>query len=382
MDGAALERRLIGLCRRRWWLHRWLDPLYARAARKGDLALVREDADRLGDAAQVARLQGRADAEDLAERAMARWQQLADGGDPEAAFRLAEAHRTGFGRPRNHWKALDHYRLALDRGHPEAAGRLQALEAGEPIVDGASEAKARQALLRAVYGEAAGARRARAAAASYRELRREGVGFRMAASLLIGAGALFAYVALDLFFFGLGAWRPDPARVAWGVVGRIHPPRGTGPGRAIPGWLRPDVRSVAFSVEDHIHERSGRFSLGDFRGRVVYLLVVDGRHPAVRECRPFMAHLAQGEDPAVAGFVLMIPSGLPMEDLGSYTQGFQWAFDFAPAIAEGPKGARPLGTLSRFPMNFVIDRQGRIRQRWLGWSEDLTRRAIQEALAE
>jgi len=33
-------------------------------------------------------------------------------------------------------------------------------------------------------------------------------------------------------------------------------------------------------------------------------------------------------------------------------------------------------------MNFVIDRQGRIRQRWAGFSEAITETALKGALAE
>jgi hypothetical protein len=33
-------------------------------------------------------------------------------------------------------------------------------------------------------------------------------------------------------------------------------------------------------------------------------------------------------------------------------------------------------------MNFVVDRQGRIRQRWAGWSRELSEAALSGALAE
>lgn len=382
MDTHGVTRGLVELCRRRWWLCGLLGPLYRHAERRGYKGLVRENAARLLEEAQVARLRGRDGAADLAGEALDRWEVLAGAGDPEGAWRLAEAHRTGFGRARHHWKAVEHYRLALDLGHPRAQARLQALEAGEPVDDSEEEAEARRALLRATYGEGEGIRRLRRAGEAAREMRREGIGFRASTVLLGIAGVLLAYLALDLYFFGLGAWRPDPSRVVWGIVGKVHPPKGMGLGKVLPGWLRPDARSVAFTVADAMREATGRRTLADYRGRVVYLLVVDGDHPMVREAAPALREMYHRRDPGFEGLVLMVPSGRPLEDVGSWNQGFQWAMEFAPAIAEGRKGVRPLGSMKVYPMNYVIDRQGRIRQAWAGWSQDLTERAVREALAE
>jgi len=382
LDTQGITRSLVALCRGRWWLRGLLGPLYRHAERRGYKTLVRENASRLLEEAQVARLQGREDAGDLAGAALDRWEALAAAGDAEGAWRLAEAHRTGFGRARHHWKAVEHYRLALDLGHPRAQGRLKALEAGEPVDAAEEEAEARRALLRSTYGEGEGARRLRRAGEAARDMRREGIGFRASAVILAAAGLLLGYLVLDVYFFGLGAWRPDPTRVVWGIVGKVHPPKGSGLGRVIPGWLRPDARSVTFTVSDFVGETSGRHTLADFRGRVVYLHVVDGDHPMVREAGPALREMYRRRDPAFAGFVLLVPSGRPLEDLSSWNQGFQWAMEFAPAIAEGRKGARPLGSMTVFPMNYVIDRQGRIRQAWAGWSAELTEKAVREALAE
>lgn len=379
MDASAPTGRLIRICARHWVLHRFLDPLYRRAEARGWDPLVRENAVRLLERAHVERLTGGGDALDLAGQAMDRFAVLAGRGDPEAAYHLAEAHRTGFGRPRNHWKALDHYRIAADLGHAEAPSRLRALQDGEPVEDDSFEAFGRKALLKATYAPDRGRRRVTSLAEGAREFHREGIGRRGAVALLGIALFLLGYLALDIYFFGMGAWRPDPGRVVWGLFGKIHPPRGSGVGRVLPGWLRPDARSVAFDVADVIHGRSGSFRLGDFQGKVVYLHLVDGHHPTVHEAVPYLRTLDDRRSADFESFILYVPAVERVKDVHS---AIQWALEIAPAVAPNSRAVRPLGTVSAFPANFVIDRQGRIRQRWTGFSEAITEEAIKGALAE
>ncbi|BDU73651.1 hypothetical protein METEAL_28250 [Mesoterricola silvestris] len=360
-------------------LHGFLDPLYRHAERRGCDALVRENALRLLERAHVERLTGGEEAPEAATKALDRYAVLAARGDADAAFQVAEAHRTGFGRPRNHWKALEHYRMALDLGHPEAPRRLRQLEEGEPVEDPAFEAFGRRALLRSTYAPDRGRRHVRSLAEGARELRREGVGRRGVRVLLGSALALGAYLALDIYFFGMGAWRPDPGRVVWGLFGKIHPPKGTGLGRVLPGWLRPYARSVTFELADVIHQRAGSYCLGDFQGKVVFLHLVDGRHPTIHEAVPYLRKLDARRGPDFESFILYVRR---LERAQDVHDALQWALEIAPAVAPNAKAVRPLGTVSTYPANFVIDRKGRIRQRWTGFSEALTEEAIQGALAE
>jgi len=379
LDTSGPTRRLTRLCSRHWLLHRFLDPLYRHAERRGYDPLVRENAERLLERAHVERLTGGAEAAEAAVAALDRFAVLAAKGDADAAFRVAEAHRIGFGRPRNHWKAIEHYQVALDLGHPEAELRLRQVQDGEAVDDASFEASGRAALLKATYAPDQGHRRARDLAETARELRREGVGHRGAMILLGLALAVFGYLALDIYFFGMGAWRPDPGRVVWGVFGKIHPPRGTGVGPVLPGWLRPDAGSVTFAVEDVIHGRGGSFRLADFRGKVVYLHVVDGHHPTVHEAVSYLRELDGRRSSDFESFILYVPF---MEKVKDVHFGIQWALEIAPAVATSAKAVRPLGAVTVFPANFVIDRKGRIRQRWTGFSEAITEEAIKGALAE
>ena len=377
MDTLAATRRLTRFCARHSLLQPLLAPLYRHARQRGYRDLVRENALRLLEQAHVEHLTGGPGAREVATQALDHFEHLAAQGDPEAALQVAEAHRTGFGRVRNHWKAVEHYQIAADLGHPEARLRLQQLQDGEAPDDG-REQFARQALLKATYGRTAG-RRSRELAERFQEIRREGIGLRATLAVLLAAAVILGYITLDMYFFGLGHWRPDPTRVVWGLVGKIHPVQGQGVGRVLPGWLRPDVRSVAFTQKDLIRDSSGRFSLGEFTGRPVFLHVVDGHHPMIAESVRYLRAL---EDRRVAGFecfVLYLPG---QEAVADANFGIQMATEIAPVLAESPRAVRPLGAIETFPMNFMIDRHGRIRQRWTGFSQDLTEQALAGALAE
>ena len=54
-------------------------------------------------------------------------------GDPDAAYRIGEALESGrLGGLKNITKALSFYKLAAQRGHPQAAARVAELEAQLP----------------------------------------------------------------------------------------------------------------------------------------------------------------------------------------------------------------------------------------------------------
>lgn len=72
------------------------------------------------------------------EAAVSLWRELADEGDPEAAFMLAEAHLKGPPAVADRAQALDRYRFAAGRGHVEAQFALgeQHMADGEALYPG------------------------------------------------------------------------------------------------------------------------------------------------------------------------------------------------------------------------------------------------------
>ena len=377
MDTFAATRFLTRFCARHTLLRGLLEPLYRHARHRGYKELVRENALRLLEEAHVEHLTGGSEVGALAGKALDHFEHLAGHGDPEAAYRLAEAHRTGFGRVRTHWLALEHFQKAADLGHPGARLRLQQIQDGE-VPDDGREQFARQALLKATYGRRPGQRH-RELAGRLQEIRQEGIGLRPTLAMLAAAGLILGYISLDVYFFGMGHWRPDPSRVVWGLFGKIHPVMGQGVGRVLPGWLRPDVRSVAFTRKDLIRDTEGSCRLGDFTGRPVFLHVIDGQHPMIVESVRFLRALEERRGDRYECLVVYITGH---EHVADANFGIQMATEIAPYLADGPRALRPLGAIETFPMNFMVDRHGRLRQRWTGFSPELIERSLAGALAE
>ncbi len=169
----------------------------------------------------------------------------------------------------------------------------------------------------------------------------------IAAAVLVGGGLLLAGVALTRGFFGGG---------------------GEGPAKGT------DVRQVAF------RDAAGqRHTLAEFQGKVVLVDVWATWCPPCRKSLPEVAELqrAGGERYAV----------LPI----SVDQG-GWG-DVQPFLAQNPQlgltaylpdgaGAlAPFDEIRGIPTTLIIDRQGRLVQRWSGYGEGMARRALEAALA-
>jgi hypothetical protein len=375
-------RGLIRLCASHWSLHRCLDSLYGLAVRRELADLIRADGLRLLEQAHVLELTGgahRNDVQDLAGRALDRFERLAGQGDADAAWRVAEAHRTGFGRPGNHWRALEGYDRAAALGHPLAAERRRALAEREPIADDSHDRFGRQALLKATYARTATQHQGQLLGHHWHGFRQEGMGLRASLGIFAVAALVLSYGLLDFYFLGLGHWRPDPTRVAWGLIGRIHPPREGSARRVLPGWLRPDARDVTYTEVDPVDCSSRVVRVAERPGRVVYLHVIDAQHPLLFESQAYLNDLQHRLGDRCDVCVLYLP-GLRRTDVA-----LAWIRELAglnAAYAHDPRGVRQLGTVDRFPMNFIIDRRGRIRQRWVGFSAALSDTALAAALAE
>jgi thiol-disulfide isomerase/thioredoxin len=168
----------------------------------------------------------------------------------------------------------------------------------------------------------------------------------VAAAVLIGGGLLLGGVVVTRGMFGGGS------------------------GGASTGT---DVSRVAFRDAEGHHR-----TLAEFKGKVVMVDVWATWCPPCRKSLPEVAELqrAGGERYVV----------LPISvDRGG------WA-DVRPFLAQNPQlrltaflpdGAKALdafGEIRGIPTTLIIDRQGRLVQRWSGYGEGMARRALDEAL--
>ena len=134
-----------------------------------------------------------------------------------------------------------------------------------------------------------------------------------------------------------------------------------------------DVSRVAFRDAEGNHR-----TLAEFKGKVVLVDVWATWCPPCRKSLPEVAEL-QG---AGGGSYVVLPISV---DRGG------WA-DVRPFLAGNPQlrltaylpdGAKALdafGEISGIPTTLIIDRQGRLVQRWSGYGEGMARRALDEAL--
>jgi hypothetical protein len=188
-----------------------------------------------------------------------------------------------------------------------------------------------------------------------------------------------SYLGLDFYFMGLGQWRPDPSRVAWGVIGKIHPPRSASVHRVLPGWLRPDASSVAFREQPAWDEAPALMGVSRFRGKPVVLHVLGGGRPLLHECQDYFRALKLRMAGTAEVHLILLAGSAPERPLVGWTAE---CTGLMLATPEGSRSLRPLGEMREFPMTFVLDRRGRIRQRWVGFGEALTEEALRGALAE
>jgi thiol-disulfide isomerase/thioredoxin len=166
------------------------------------------------------------------------------------------------------------------------------------------------------------------------------------AALLVGGGLLLGGVALVRGVFGGGS-------------------EGASSGA--------DVSRVAFRDAD-----GNRRTLADYKGKVVLVDVWATWCPPCRRALPEVAELQKAGGDRYVVLPISVDRG-GWEDVRPFlAQNPQLAL--TAFLPDGGKALDAFGAISGIPTTLIIDRQGRLVQRWSGYGEGRAKQALDEAL--
>jgi thiol-disulfide isomerase/thioredoxin len=134
-----------------------------------------------------------------------------------------------------------------------------------------------------------------------------------------------------------------------------------------------DVSRVAFlDAEGH------RRTLADFKGKVVLVDVWATWCPPCRRSLPEVAELqkAGGET------YVVLPISVDKGGWGDVTPFLKQnpQLGLKAFVPDGAKGLDPFGDINGIPTTLIVDRKGKLVQRWSGYGEGMAKRALDEAL--
>ncbi len=145
----------------------------------------------------------------------------------------------------------------------------------------------------------------------------------------------------------------------------LHPANGVSAGT--------DVRSVAF-----VDAQGQRHTLAEFQGKVVLVDVWATWCPPCRKSLPEVAQLQHAEDGTYVVVPISVDNG-GWDDVKPFLAKHP-ELGLTAFVPEGPKALDAFGPITGIPTSIVVDRQGRLLQRWSGYGEGMAKRALDEAL--
>ena len=154
--------------------------------------------------------------------------------------------------------------------------------------------------------------------------------------------------------------------------GSCVPVGGLGP---LPVRARKDVSGAAF-----LDEEGRRVSIADFKGRVVLIDVWATWCPPCRRSLPEVAALQKSGDEACAVLAVSVDKGGWAVVKPFLSQNAQ--LGLRALVPEDRRSMEPFGSIGGIPTTILVDRQGRMRERWLGYFPGRAGQALKAALQE
>ncbi len=299
-------------------------------------------------------------------------------GHIESAVQLSSLLRWGLGGGKDLAESEQWLRKASDSGHPGAIRELaRCLELGDGMAADATEAqvwRTRLANVEPLPMIEPEAPRRTAFQERMADLHENGVGLQASRIMLGSAFLMLGFAGWRTFIRNVPVGHRAEDREVWGDFGQRVRAQGGNLIPVIPQTERQPIGALAYTVHD---TRGTKGDLKDIKGKIGLLCVIRGKAPAFRESVPEWKEI-KGH-PEVESILLYLEDG---EDARQVFAVFHDDLLVDLATPTAPGKFDSLGDLADTPVTFVLDRQGRTRQRWVGFEKGLMKKAVNEALAE
>lgn len=145
------------------------------------------------------------------------------------------------------------------------------------------------------------------------------------------------------------------------------------------GVIPPGKRKLVSHVA-YVDSSGVEHKLAEHLGKVVVVDVWATWCPPCRRSLPEIAALQGREDDAYAVLAISVDRGGWGEVRPFLNNNTQ--LGLRAVLPAGPGALDPFGAISGIPTTLIIDRQGRLRERWSGYYEGRAAKALREALDE
>lgn len=142
----------------------------------------------------------------------------------------------------------------------------------------------------------------------------------------------------------------------------------------------PDDKRKLVSHASYVDSSGAEHTLAEHIGQVVLVDVWATWCPPCRRSLPEIAALQNREE---SGYIVLAISvdRKGWDDVRPFLNANS-KMGLRAALPAGPVGLEPFGEISAIPTTLVIDRHGRLRERWSGYYEGRAEKALREALKE